>query len=480
MTDVENNQDERKQPLSCQAGYLPVPLRCVPSTALAGIEIYLASGGAYSLYSSIDLNFGDRDCERLLDSGVEFVFVSVRDHQTYYSTIENSLDAIVSDPAMQKAKKAEILYATSIELADQLLAAPPGKEEIKRSVNLARNTVQLIMKDTDAFGGLYDAFNHDFYTASHLVNTCSLAISLGQKMGLLDQEILQRLGTGSLLHDIGKIAIPPEILNTPKPLTPEELEIIKTHVDHGREHLQKVMDLPPEILAVVTEHHERIDGSGYPKGLKHDQLSLMGRLAGIVDSFDAMTSVRPYRSHTFSVQEALQNIVDEAPQKYDEEMTLAFAALVEESLAAPDGPERAGGRDSLSLDGHKDGAQHWHYCFRMPVTVRRLRKIGQKITMGPSQKVIAHKMSCLAVSFLSDRSFQRDENIVVFSPKLETIGLNRLWAVVTYCRDHGDGWYTIDAQFPTPYPIEVVRKLKTVTDTREMSLLEEAGNKRHQ
>jgi len=74
---------------------------------------------------------------------------------------------------------------------------------------------------------------------------------------------------------------------------------------------------------------ERLDGSGYPKDLRHDELSPLGRLAGIIDTFDAMTSVRPYRSHTFSIAEALQEIEDETPEKFDVEILHAFASVVE-------------------------------------------------------------------------------------------------------------------------------------------------------
>lgn len=256
------SEDMNKGKICSQAGYLPIPLHCVPADSLAGLQIFLAGKGGYSLYSAIDMRFEQRDSKRLLDSGVEFVYVSVKDHQVYYKTMEGALENIVADPNIQQERKSEILYATSIELSNQLLAAPPGKEEVRRTANVARATVQLIMNDKAAFGRLCEAFNHDFYTATHLVNVCSLTISLAQKMGLADPQVLQLLGTGGMLHDIGKIFVPSELLNSPNPLTHAEFELIQTHVDRGRQHLEKVMDVPPEMLAIIAEHHERMDGSG--------------------------------------------------------------------------------------------------------------------------------------------------------------------------------------------------------------------------
>ena len=168
------DEDLNKRQICCQAGYLPVPLHCVPAESLAGLKIYLPGKGGYSLYSSVNLCFDSEDSRRLLESGVEFVYVSVKDHQAYYRTMENAIETIVADPDFQKEKKAEILYATSMELSNQLLAGPPGKEEVARTANLARATVQLIMNDKGAFGRLYEVFNHDFYTATHMVNVCSL------------------------------------------------------------------------------------------------------------------------------------------------------------------------------------------------------------------------------------------------------------------------------------------------------------------
>jgi hypothetical protein len=263
-------------------------------------------------------------------------------------------------------------------------------------------------------------------------------------------------------------------LNSVQRLTKEEYEIIKTHVASGCAHLEKVMDLSPEVRAIVSEHHERIDGSGYPRGLKNDKLSPMGRLAGIVDTFDAMTSARPYRSHTFTVGEALQQLEDDAPEKYDNEIVYAFASLVESTLEMQAGEEDKGQGGIKGVQfSLRDRAQlkHLQYYFRIPIAVRRVGKVGGKLAFGPEEKVIAHKISCMGVGLLSPRAMPLDQNIVISSPKLEAIALNNLSAVVTRCQDHSNGWYTVDAQFLQPQKPKVVDKIRTVTEVREVSAL---------
>ncbi len=470
-------EETASNPLLCsQAGFLPVPLRCVPVESLTNLEIYLQTKGKYSLYNAKGLHFGRRDAERLLEGKIEYVYISVKDHQVYYETMEKALSRIVVDPNIQQEKKNEILYATAIELSNQLLAGPPGKEEVKRAANVARSTVELIMRNRMAFGGLYEIFNHDFYTATHLVNVCGLSISLAQKMGLFDVEILQQVGTGGLLHDVGKVFVPNEILNTTERLTAGQFETIKNHVVLGRQHLEKVMLLSPEILAVVSEHHERMDGSGYPKGLRNEELSPLGRLAGIVDTFDAMTSVRPYRSRTFSVGEALQELEDQTPKKFDKEIVNAFTVLIEKSVQKnsmgnnPGGP--GGGKVQISAETIS-GSKCTQFYFRIPITVRKLGKAGDKLSLGSARKLTAHKITCVSIGFLSDLPFLPDQNIVITNQQLENIGMNKLIATISRCINHRDGWYTVEAQFIHPLPMEVIDKLKTITAVREVSLLEE-------
>lgn len=466
--------ESQNGPLCVQAGYLPVPLACVPPESLAKLAIYIRSKEGYSLYTSKDLHFSQNDVLRLQESNVEYVYVSVKDHREYYQTIEQAIDQIISSSNIKEEKKSEILYNTSIELSNQLLSAPPGKEELRRSTNVARATVNLIMKDKQAFGRLYEVFNHDFYTASHLVNVCGMSITLAQEMGLVDVDILQHIGTGGLLHDIGKIFISENLLNNAEKLTNEQFDMMKTHVDHGIQHLETVMILPDEIRAVIAEHHERMDGSGYPKGLKQDQISPLGRLAGVVDTFDAMTSVRPYRDHTYSVEEALDFLQHESGALYDGEIVHAFSSMIKTNMPLQGDRDaeaiKTRSRAASAIDEDRNG-KHVQYYFRIPILIKRVKKVNGKITVGPEEKVIAHKLSCVGIGLLSDRPFGLNENIVMISPALKEIALENILAVVTHCHNHEDGWYTVNGQFHRPQPPDVIEKIKSVTVVREKSPL---------
>lgn len=133
----------------------------------------------------------------------------------------------------------------------------------------------------------------DEYTSNHCMNVCILAVTFGCALGL-EKKQLHSLGMGALLHDLGKMKIPLEILNKPGRLTTEEYELIKTHSREGYEMLKSKGGVSNEILEIVLSHHERIDGSGYPAGKPGELVSLLSQITSVVDVYDAITSNRCY------------------------------------------------------------------------------------------------------------------------------------------------------------------------------------------
>ena len=142
-----------------------------------------------------------------------------------------------------------------------------------------------------AFATALDA--RDPYTAGHSQRVAELSVSLGREMELPASQ-LEALRVGALLHDVGKIGVSDAVLRKPSSLTPEEYEHIKRHPTLGARILEP-LHFPDEQLAIVELHHERIDGRGYPRGLRGDDIPLLARIAHVADAFDAMTSARAYR-----------------------------------------------------------------------------------------------------------------------------------------------------------------------------------------
>jgi putative nucleotidyltransferase with HDIG domain len=154
------------------------------------------------------------------------------------------------------------------------------------------------------------------------MNVCILALTFGRTLGL-ERKQLDMLGLGALLHDIGKMSIPMEILNKPGRLTDEEFEMIKSHSMNGYNLLRQKKDMPGEVLDIVRSHHERINGRGYPDGLTADFIGLLVQITSIVDVYDAITSDRCYHDG-IAPHDALKNMFDWAGENFDADLVENF------------------------------------------------------------------------------------------------------------------------------------------------------------
>jgi len=126
---------------------------------------------------------------------------------------------------------------------------------------------------------------------------------------------MEGLGFGALIHDIGKIAVPSEILTTPRRLTALEMELIRTHAQSGYD-IMKDIDFPWPVAQMILQHHERLDGSGYPRGLRGDEILPEARILAVADVVEAMSSHRPYRPG-FGIDKALEHIQECRGTLYD-------------------------------------------------------------------------------------------------------------------------------------------------------------------
>ncbi len=198
--------------------------------------------------------------------------------------------------------------------ADDFLTKPPHKAELIARVKSLLRIRQLNRNLTGIENVLFSMARtveaKDRYTQGHVDRVSRLAFSIGKKMGLPEKE-LNALRLGGALHDIGKLGIPGEILNKPGPLSDQEWTIMKTHPEIGHDICFPLKKNLGHALDIVRHHHEKLDGSGYPDGLKGDEILMVTRIMAVADIFDALTSDRPYRK-AMSNQKALDILHEEA------------------------------------------------------------------------------------------------------------------------------------------------------------------------
>jgi putative nucleotidyltransferase with HDIG domain len=174
----------------------------------------------------------------------------------------------------------------------------------------------------------------DTYTGEHCKDVVLLALDVGRELGL-DAEHQRLVEFGALLHDIGKIAVPKEIVNKPGKLDPHEWEIIKTHTVEGQRMLERVGGFMGNVGRVVRCHHERWDGSGYPDGLHAEEIPLAARIISCCDAFNAMTTNRPYRRAMPDCQ-ALAELAAHAGTQFDPRVVDALTRVIQGSGRGPE------------------------------------------------------------------------------------------------------------------------------------------------
>lgn len=221
----------------------------------------------------------------------------------YVAIEDNLLKGVnASDPiaeiTMVKATSA-VQRALSDIARTNTFSLGPVADTIEDIVNDIKSTKNVVVS-------LSAMRSFDDYTFIHSVNVCVLSVLLGCRL-LLNRFDLRKLATGAMLHDIGKIKVPQEILNKPSRLTPEEYAVVMTHATRGYELLCSKTSLVS--AHVAFQHHERLDGSGYPRGLVDKEIHDYGKVAAVADVYDALTSDRPYRK-AFTAPEAIAVLTD--------------------------------------------------------------------------------------------------------------------------------------------------------------------------
>ena len=266
----------------------------------------LGNDGTILLRAGVKLN--SSYINRLKQLGVYYIYVE-----------DDRLDDVqVEDEKLSELKQVAMNKISSI--MNNIHSC--NKRGVKESLCVVEDLVHYIIDNGDVNKSLYDIKTYDNYTYIHSIDTCIMATFLGISQGLKEEQ-LKDLGTGGILHDIGKTKVPFSIINKKGPLTNEEFAEIKKHPIYGKEILEKNINISDPIVKAVAQHHERVDGRGYPYNLEGNQISKLAKIICVCDVYDAVSNDRVYRKK-FSPNEAYELILAGSGAAFDDKVVINF------------------------------------------------------------------------------------------------------------------------------------------------------------
>jgi HD-GYP domain-containing protein (c-di-GMP phosphodiesterase class II) len=315
-----------------EIAYTPVlvdSLRCLDS---APVDIFVDKqvDSSPMLYCRAGFPIATTRLLGLSDAGIEHVYIRADDYRTFGAELLDSVKAILQrDEFPTAAKFAALQAAVSVEI-EHSARLVDCRRFLQLADRVGRDLVSLLAGNDVLPRDLFGLARHDFHTFTHVTNVASYSIILAERLGVKTGDELNQIAVAAILHDIGKRLIPISILTKPARLDPAERKIIELHPVRGYEELQHRAELTFGQLMVVYQHHEKVDGTGYPVRVKGGDIHPWAKLLAVVDVFDAMTGNRPYRRPA-TPQFALEYIRENSGTHFDPEIAKCWISAMSET-----------------------------------------------------------------------------------------------------------------------------------------------------
>ena len=277
--------------------YIPVTFNAILADTIVGCDLYIENHIneeiRYVLYCSGKNVIKSDKIEDLQKNQIKRLFIRKEDQKIYLKYVESSLKHIINDDGVDIKEKAHIVYDVAKNIMSDVFEDPRSGEQVERSKSWVSNTIDFIIRSKGSFSGMMGMISYDYYTYTHSVNVSVLGLLFAKYLGI-DGGEMHVFGTGLLLHDVGKTEIDPQIINKKERLNDEEFARIKMHVEIGADILKHTGGIDSTSFFPIMQHHEKYNGKGYPNGLKGDAIHKYGKISGIIDVYDALTTKRTY------------------------------------------------------------------------------------------------------------------------------------------------------------------------------------------
>ncbi len=312
---------------------IPISPLTLSSQFPVGVDVYSWQTGSKEqiLFLAADETATDDALQRLASSPDVKLYISQYDSSTFQNYLRSHFDEWFKNDSISIRNKAALLS----EVVRNVLSEEFGRNETNSVVTSAKtlgsHIAQLTSNKSMSGSELCQILHHDYGTFTHSANVGFYCSLLASQMGYTDEK-LEEITTGGLLHDLGKLEIDEQILNKPGKLDEFEFRTIKEHPLTGFRKLTKVMGVTTDQLLMTYQHHERLDGKGYPVGIGGSEIDIVSRICSVADVFEAMTSNRPYR-RSLSHKQTLEIMNEGVSKSFDKEVFECWSNIVHRRLS---------------------------------------------------------------------------------------------------------------------------------------------------
>ena len=310
--------------------YIPISASMLSPSRLCEVALYVCDGADdhYRLFRTPNIPITTEWMLKLEETGRRKLYISSLDHQNFQQYLRDNLQDVLADESVGVSDR----FGSLNEVVRVVLGEVFSKGNVDATVTavdeLGHHMVDMICREDAVASELCGVMYHDYHTFTHSANVSYYCVMLAKEVGISSEEDLRQIAKGALLHDLGKLQIPNAILTKPGKLTDEEFSIVKMHPTTGFRKLCRRQDLSAAQLMMVYQHHERLDGSGYPVRIGGAEIHFWAKICAVTDVFEALTSNRPYRAG-MSMAAAFEIMDRQSGKGLDEEVYRLWKALMQ-------------------------------------------------------------------------------------------------------------------------------------------------------
>ena len=318
---------EEKPPKADSRGFLPIAIDTLVPTSTLDFDLFIRPerAGPVLMFRERSYPLEGEDLERLSGAGLETLYIPVASHTAYLHYLN---EEVLNNDQVPPTQRYKVLRTANRAVFQTTFRSGNMDRMVEFATEFGQQVTDLVCDQGLVLSNLLPLMAHDYYTYTHVTNVCTYCLVLASKLGINEQADLLDVASGALLHDLGKRQISPAVLNHPGRLSEEQWEIVRRHPADGFRDLCLRQDLNWGQLMMVYQHHERLDGRGYPVGSVGEAIHYWARICKVADVFDALSSDRPYRKAK-PIEEVLRFLRERSGTEFDEDIIQCLNTILE-------------------------------------------------------------------------------------------------------------------------------------------------------